>query len=181
MCSVRSTEIAQNFKEQGNEYFKEKRYREALGFYTQGVDAQPTDVVLQEALLCNRAACHLELGEIFFFHFGHFHSKWTPFGRTGNYGSVIRDCARALANNSHCSKALYRSALALVALDRLEEAVEHCDQCLSFDSQNQSVKKLRDRANQALAAKRRKEQERIQTLQQEKQAKQLLNSALRVS
>jgi hypothetical protein len=51
---------------------------------------------------------------------------------------------------------------------------------LSFDSQNQSVQKLRDRANQALTAKRRKEQERIQTLQQEKQAKQLLNSALRV-
>jgi hypothetical protein len=71
MFSARSTEIAQNFKEQGNEYFKEKRYREALGFYTQGVDAQPTDVVLQEALLCNRAACHLELGE-FFIYFGRF-------------------------------------------------------------------------------------------------------------
>lgn len=54
-------EIAQNFKEQGNDYFKGKRYREALGFYTQGVDAKPTDVVLQEALLCNRAACNLEL------------------------------------------------------------------------------------------------------------------------
>jgi hypothetical protein len=57
-------EIAQNFKEQGNDYFKGKRYREALGFYTQGVDAKPTDAVLQEALLCNRAACNLELREI---------------------------------------------------------------------------------------------------------------------
>lgn len=57
----REKEIAQNFKEQGNEYFKGKRYREALGFYTQGVGAKPDDVRLKEALLLNRAACNLEL------------------------------------------------------------------------------------------------------------------------
>lgn len=55
-------EVAQNFKEQGNEYFKGKRFREALGFYTQGIDAKPADVALEEALLCNRAACNLTLG-----------------------------------------------------------------------------------------------------------------------
>ena len=58
-------EIAQNFKEQGNTYFKGKRYRDAVGFYTQGIDAKPTDPVLIEALLCNRAACNLELSERF--------------------------------------------------------------------------------------------------------------------
>lgn len=58
-----SKEIAQNFKENGNEYFKGKRYREALGFYTQGIDAKPTDLATQEALLCNRAACNLELSK----------------------------------------------------------------------------------------------------------------------
>ena len=56
-------EIAQNFKDQGNDYFKGKRYREALGFYSQGIDAKPTDISLHEALLCNRAACNLELRE----------------------------------------------------------------------------------------------------------------------
>ena len=65
--SQRYAEIAQNFKEQGNDYFKGKRYREALGFYTQGVDAKPDDKALLEALLCNRAACNLELRE-----------SWTP-------------------------------------------------------------------------------------------------------
>ena len=54
-------EIAQNFKEQGNEYFQGKRYREALGFYTQGVDAKPENGQLRAALLLNRAACNLEL------------------------------------------------------------------------------------------------------------------------
>lgn len=54
-------EIAQNFKDQGNDYFKGRRYREALSFYTQGVDTKPTDTLIHEALLCNRAACNLEL------------------------------------------------------------------------------------------------------------------------
>ena len=57
-------EIAQNFKEQGNDYFKGRRHREALGFYQQGIDAKPTDQSLLEALYCNRAACNLELSEI---------------------------------------------------------------------------------------------------------------------
>jgi len=56
-------EVAQTFKDHGNEYFKGKRYREALGFYTQGIDAKPNDSVLLEVLLCNRAACNLELGK----------------------------------------------------------------------------------------------------------------------
>lgn len=55
-------EIAQNFKEQGNEYFKGKRYREAISFYKQGIDAKPEDQTILEALLCNMAACNLELG-----------------------------------------------------------------------------------------------------------------------
>lgn len=60
-------EKAQNFKDHGNNYFKGKRFREALGFYTQGIDAKPTDPVLQEALFCNRAACNLELSEAEFY------------------------------------------------------------------------------------------------------------------
>ena len=55
------TEIAQNFKEQGNDYFIGKRFREAVGFYTQGVDAKPGDMGLRIALLMNRAACNNEL------------------------------------------------------------------------------------------------------------------------
>jgi hypothetical protein len=54
-------EIAVNFKDQGNEYFKGRRFREAVGFYTQGIDAKPTDPAVREALLINRAACNLEL------------------------------------------------------------------------------------------------------------------------
>lgn len=57
---------ALNFKGVGNDYFKEKRYREALHFYTQGIKLKPDDNALLEALLCNRAACNLELRESIF-------------------------------------------------------------------------------------------------------------------
>ena len=55
------SEIAENFKDQGNNYFKGKRYTEARDFYKQGLDAKPTELALLDALLCNRAACNLEL------------------------------------------------------------------------------------------------------------------------
>ncbi|EIN10474.1 hypothetical protein PUNSTDRAFT_43375 [Punctularia strigosozonata HHB-11173 SS5] len=50
-------ERSRTFKDNGNDYFKGKRYREALGFYTQGLEAEPTDSTLKESLLLNRAAC----------------------------------------------------------------------------------------------------------------------------
>lgn len=56
-----TTEVAENFKDLGNEYFRGKRWSEARSFYTQGIDAKPTNQKLVENLLCNRAACNLEL------------------------------------------------------------------------------------------------------------------------
>jgi len=54
-------EIATNFKEQGNEAFRERRVRDALEFYTKGIRAGSGDEVLDRTLLLNRAACNLEL------------------------------------------------------------------------------------------------------------------------
>ncbi|KAG5637313.1 hypothetical protein H0H81_005006 [Sphagnurus paluster] len=153
-----TAEVAQNSKEQGNDYFKGKRYREALGFYTQGVDAKPTDKALHEALLCNRAACNLELK---------------------NYGSVLRDCSKALTLNAHSSKAFYRSAVALLALDRVEEALDCCDRCLEFDPENKGIQQLRVRAADAKEVKDKREQERAERLQKEQEAERLMDFAFR--
>ncbi|CAL1701335.1 unnamed protein product [Somion occarium] len=150
-------EIAQNFKEQGNDYFKGKRYREALGFYTQGVDAKPTDPILLEALLCNRSACNLELK---------------------NYGSVLKDCSKALTVNPKSSKAYYRSATALIALDRLDEALDCCDRCLQFDAENKGIQTLRDRALQLKEAKEKREQEKQERIWKEKEEKLRIQKAL---
>ncbi|TFK94731.1 40S ribosomal protein S7 [Polyporus arcularius HHB13444] len=151
-------ENAQNFKEQGNEYFKGKRYREALGFYTQGVDAKPEDKALLEALLCNRAACNLELH---------------------NYGSVLRDCSKAISINPQSSKAYYRSALALVALERYEEALDCCDRCLQFDQGNKGVRAVREKAAKLKEEKDRKERERQERIRQEQLKKARLQTAYR--
>ncbi|GAA93459.1 hypothetical protein E5Q_00100 [Mixia osmundae IAM 14324] len=58
-------EIAQNLKSQGNEYYNGRRYKEALGFYTQAIDETGKEIAPQvkRALLSNRSACHLELGQ----------------------------------------------------------------------------------------------------------------------
>ncbi|KAJ7591417.1 hypothetical protein C8J56DRAFT_935471 [Mycena floridula] len=151
-------EIAQTFKEQGNEYFQGKRHREAMGFYTQGIDAKPTDPVIHEALLCNRAACNLALQ---------------------NYGSVLRDCSKALMINPKSSKAFYRSALALVALDRAEEAIDCCIRCLQNDPDNAGVKALLEKTRAAKAEKDRTEAIRQERIRKEEEAKRILNFALR--
>ena len=72
-------EVLQNFKEQGNEMVKNKRWKDAKEFYTKGVAVltskaddkwdQPQDVreegakmkLLEEQIYVNRALCNLEL------------------------------------------------------------------------------------------------------------------------
>lgn len=54
-------EIALNFKEQGNEAFRERRFNDALEFYTKGITADSGDVELDTMLYLNRAATNLEL------------------------------------------------------------------------------------------------------------------------
>ncbi|KAK7470989.1 ribosomal protein S7A, variant 2 [Stygiomarasmius scandens] len=151
-----TVEVAQNFKEQGNDYFKGKRWREALGFYTQGIDAKPTDSALQEALLCNRAACNLELQ---------------------NYGSVLRDCSKAIELNPKSSKAYYRSALALVALERFDEAINCCLCCLQFDPKNKSVETVLLKAEKLQREKDKKEQQKQERIRKENEAKMRLDKA----
>ncbi|KAF5363738.1 hypothetical protein D9756_000603 [Leucocoprinus leucothites] len=149
-------EIALNFKEQGNEYFKGKRYREALKFYKQGVDAGPEDRPILEALLCNAAACNLELK---------------------NYGSVLRDCSKAISNNEKCSKAYYRSALALLALERVDEAIDCCKRCLAFDHDNTGVRTVYEGTLKAKKEKEAREQAREQRIKKEQEAKGVLTAA----
>lgn len=58
-------EVVENFKNQGNECFKQgkKFYKDAIEFYTKGLDVGCEDVKLNETLYVNRAACNLHLGK----------------------------------------------------------------------------------------------------------------------
>jgi hypothetical protein len=132
-CSSRAhtdhKEVAQNFKDQGNEYFRDKWYRESLGFYTQDVEAKPDDFRLREALLLNRAACNLELRASLVspLPFLPLYPQAFLLGYIENYGSVLRDCATVIATNSRApSKSYYRAGIALLSLERPDEALDVC-------------------------------------------------------
>ncbi|ROW04526.1 hypothetical protein VMCG_04994 [Cytospora schulzeri] len=139
-------ENATDFKERGNECFKEKRWRDAIEFYGRGVSLvtqeekrrargeaahethnpdgdEEAEVAAQRAVLetlyVNRAACQLELK---------------------NHRSCWLDCAAALNLNPRNVKAWYRSARALLAVGRVEEADDACAGGLSVDGDNVALR-----------------------------------------
>ncbi|CAG8497278.1 16244_t:CDS:2 [Acaulospora colombiana] len=101
-------EIAENFKKQGNECFKEgkTRYQDAITYYTKALETNCKDNKIIEACLANRAAVNLELG---------------------NFRKVLTDCAKVIRSNPMNVKAFYRSAKALCELEKMKEAIDCCD------------------------------------------------------
>ena len=61
--SLTQIEVAENFKTQGNACFVEgkRKFKDAIKFYTQGIEAKAEDNHLNSVLHSNRAAVHLEL------------------------------------------------------------------------------------------------------------------------
>jgi tetratricopeptide (TPR) repeat protein len=157
-------ENGQEFKERGNEYFKIKNYVDAKEFYGKGIailageerkrargeqtknqeGVVDTEEEIQkqretlEALYVNRAACHLAVK---------------------NYRSCWLDCAAALRLNPRNIKAYFRSARALLAVDRIAEADDVCARGLSLDETNASLRAVADdiikRAKEIDARKKR--------------------------
>jgi len=117
-------EQALNLKIQGNDYFKAKRFREALGFYNQGLSVNPDDIIVKEALLMNRAACNIELG---------------------NYGIALRDTSAALTLNPSSVKGYYRSSVALAALGKYTEALDACDRGLLYHPTNSGLREQQEK------------------------------------
>jgi tetratricopeptide (TPR) repeat protein len=155
-------EVASGFKERGNESFKERGWKDAKEYYGKGIqvllaevrkrqegehtaaDKEETmkEVSVLEACLVNRAACHLELK---------------------NYRSCVMDCGSAIKINSGNIKAYYRSAKALLALDRIAEADDACARGLELDSENKALQGVANeiiKKNEKIADKKRKEAER---------------------
>ena len=168
-------EVAQNFREQGNEAAREKRWFDAKEFYTKCIAVvlakedrwdQPSNLAeernrlrqAEEASYINRALCHLELR---------------------NYRSTTQDCASALHLNPTNVKAFYRSSTALYALDKIPEAHDAVTRGLALDPDNkplqQTAAKIHERraALHRIAAKKKAEADRLH------QETQLLSVALK--
>jgi hypothetical protein len=82
--------------------------------------------------------------------------------------------------NSQSSKAFYRSGLALMALDRLEEALDCCALCLSFDAKNQGIQTIRNQIVTKKTEKGQKERERLARLKEEEEAERRMSLAFKV-
>lgn len=158
-------ENATDFKESGNEAFREKRWADAREHYGRGVavlageekrraDGHPPrendedgdtaeEIARQRAVLetlyVNRAACHLEMH---------------------NYRSCWIDCHAALRLNPRNLKAWYRSAKALLAVGRVEEADDACAGGLAVDESNGPLRAVaRDIIARAEAARQKAAEE----------------------
>ncbi|KAJ5231881.1 uncharacterized protein N7469_006469 [Penicillium citrinum] len=155
-------EVAQSFKDQGNEAVSELRWIDAKEFYTKSIAViyakedkweKPEDLDAEKKLLrkleelshINRALCNLELG---------------------NYRSCTLDGAATLKLNPSNVKAYYRSAMALLKLDKVEEAEDAATRGLAVDPKNKSLqtaaKKIADRkaVKERIVARKKAEEER---------------------
>lgn len=153
-----------------------------MSFYTQGIDAQPESQNILEALLCNRAACNLELSAHILpdYNTRTFHIESLIHLTLENYGSVLRDCAAALSANHKCIKAYYRSSIALLALERAKEALDCCDRCLAIDPENIGIKGVKERARNLKEKQDQKAAVEEERKKREEQKRKALSAALKV-
>lgn len=136
-------EIAENFKDQGNDCFKAKKYLDASKFYTQAL-SQILDGHddLQISCLNNRAQCNLELK---------------------NYRKCITDCSRVLDLDPANLKAWFRSAKAFMKLDKPDECIACCERGLLHDPAQSGLLQLKaDAENRALVLRKREEERQKQ-------------------
>jgi len=66
-----------------------------------------------------------------------------------------------------------------MALERFDEALDCCVRCLEFDAENETMKRLRDRAQANLGIKEKKEKEKQEKLRQEAETKRELQMAFK--
>ncbi|KAJ4383443.1 HSP70/90 co-chaperone [Didymella sp. IMI 355093] len=170
-------EVAENFRQQGNDCARTKQWNDAKEFYDKAIaalkgpqrkpdpeaDAEGGQVieveldeeeeakkekVVEEASFVNRALCNLE---------------------KKNYRSCINDCASTLRLNPSNIKAYYRSSSACLALDKLAEAKDACEFGLKLDPSNAPLKALAEKIEKRSAyiakveADRKAREERIKS------------------
>lgn len=140
-------EIAENFKRQGNENYKAKNYKDAVEFYTKGLNVECGVKYIDAALYLNRAACNLELK---------------------NFRRCINDCKECLLRQPKNVKALYRAARAYFAIEHYDEAQTVLEFAVSIDDKNAAVNSLLKKVGERIAyleelkeRKRKKEEEEL--------------------
>lgn len=143
-------EVAGNFKNQANDLYKVKRFKEAREMYLKGIAIKCVDSKLNEALYANLAACELEIK---------------------NYRRCINYCQKALQYNPKNLKCYYRIGKAFFSLGKLKEARESVQFGLNIEKDNKSLALLlqaidnKEEEIEKNEAKKAEEQRKKQNLQ----------------
>ncbi|XP_057960827.1 uncharacterized protein LOC131152895 isoform X2 [Malania oleifera] len=102
-------------KEQGNEYFKQKKFKEAIDCYSRSIALSPTAVAY-----ANRAIAYLKIRR---------------------FQEAEDDCSEALNLDDRYVKAYSRRATARRELRKLKESIEDSEFALRLEPHNQEIKK----------------------------------------
>lgn len=100
-----NNDLAEKYRDDGNQNFKCKKYKWAIDSYTEGIKLKSTDVKLNSILYGNRAASHL---------------------RIGNLRSALNDSLMSLQLDSSNMKSIKRVAECLYSLERYDKCIEFC-------------------------------------------------------
>ncbi|XP_059652291.1 uncharacterized protein LOC132299589 isoform X4 [Cornus florida] len=110
-----SSPDAASEKELGNEYFKQKKFKEAIDCYSRSIALSPTAVAY-----ANRAMAYLKIKR---------------------FQEAEDDCTEALNLDDRYIKAYSRRATARKELGKLKESIEDAEFALRLEPQNQEIKK----------------------------------------
>lgn len=115
-------ELAKTYKNEGNEYFKEKNYKRAVVSYTEGLRRKCSDTELTVILYTNRAAAQFYLG---------------------NNRSALNDVIAARKLKPNHLKAIIRGVLCHIELKDSSSAVSWCDEGLQIEPKEKQLLELR--------------------------------------
>ncbi|CAH6790604.1 Ttc4 [Phodopus roborovskii] len=119
-------EQAKTYKDEGNDYFKEKDYQKAVVSYSEGLKKKCVDPDLNAVLYTNRAAAQYYLG---------------------NFRSALNDVLAARKLKPGHLKAIVRGAMCHLELKHFAEAVNWCDEGLQIDAKEKKLLEVRAKAD----------------------------------
>lgn len=173
------TDMITNFKNQGNDMFKAKNYKDARTFYQRGLDIdaenynpeedtveadendKPFDInefnLIKAVVYSNKAACELSLK---------------------NYRRCINDCKKSLSIDSKNIKAYFRMAKAFMMLKLFDESLESIQFGLLLDKDNKSLLTLLNTVNDKIIEIDRNNKKNESIKQEEDRKKSLLEAAI---
>ncbi|XP_053549405.1 tetratricopeptide repeat protein 4 [Bombina bombina] len=151
-------EQAKSYKDEGNEYFKEKNYKQAVESYTQGIKKNCSDVELNAILYTNRAAAQFHIG---------------------NYRSAINDAISARKLKPDHSKAIIRGALCFMEIKNYNEALKWCDEGLKIYPSDKKLLETRTNADKLLRTAERNMRKSKHNEKNKQKAKESLLAAIR--